>query len=56
MGATRVLLIGLDGFPARVRSPGRTPRLWQLADWAPTVAELLGVALPEPDGHSLLEH
>ena len=31
VGATRVLLVGLDGFPARVVSPGLAPRLWQLA-------------------------
>jgi arylsulfatase A-like enzyme len=29
--STRVLLIGLDGFPARMVSPDRTPRLWGLA-------------------------
>lgn len=30
-GTARVILVGLDGFPARVVSPERTPRLWQLA-------------------------
>lgn len=38
-GPSRVLLVGLDGFPARIVSPGRTPRLWQLAATGGRAAE-----------------
>jgi len=38
-GPSRVLLVGLDGFPARIVSPERTPRLWQLAATGGRAAE-----------------